>query len=107
MAALLGERAADVSALQALIDAPKTLGSDRIRAIEAKQRILQRVEEEERAEAHGELRALRHALDALPEPERVAALAGLLVVEGQGAEGEGAEDEGAPLPSAHAPRAQD
>ena len=74
------ERAADIDALQRLIDSPNTLGSDRIRAIEAKQRILQRVDEDAREEKYGPLVALKHALDSLPEGERVEALGRLLMV---------------------------
>jgi len=82
MATLYGERAADVEALQALIDASKTLGSDRIRAIEAKQRILSKVEEEEREERYGALVAMRQALDTLPVEQRVEALTSMLGVKG-------------------------
>jgi hypothetical protein len=80
IAAVVGEREADVAALQGLIDAPGTLGSDRIRAIEAKQRILARQEEEAAQERHGGLVALRSALDALPTEHRVDALSTLLAV---------------------------
>lgn len=70
----------DIAALQAVIDhAP--IQSDRIRAIEAKQRILSRVEQEALAEAHGPLVALRDALSAIPEGDRVDALGGLLGVQ--------------------------
>ena len=75
----------DLRDLQSVIDhAP--LASDRIRAIEAKQRILQRREQEEREEAHGPLVELRHTLEALPPDQRVGALSALLVV-GEGLSG--------------------
>ena len=67
----------DLRALQHIIDAAPIL-SDRTRAIEAKQRILQRQQAEERSDEHGPLVALRDALSALPEGERVDALGGLL-----------------------------
>jgi hypothetical protein len=80
MVSLDAERARDLHDLQAVINGPKSLASDRIRAIESKQRILQRVEEEQAQQEYGELLALRQALDALPEGERVQALHALLVV---------------------------
>ncbi len=69
----------DLRALQHIIDAAPIL-SDRTRAIEAKQRILQRQQAEERGSEHGALVALRDALHELPEEERVSALGGLLGV---------------------------
>jgi hypothetical protein len=72
----------DLAALQAMIDAPKTLSSDRIRAVEAKQRILRQVDEEHRAEAFGPLVELRHALDLVPPEQRAATLGALLRVDG-------------------------
>ena len=69
--------ASDLRALQSIIDTAPIL-SDRTRAIEAKQRILQRQAVEERGSEHGELVALRDALSALPVEERVGALGGLL-----------------------------
>ena len=71
----------DLRALQHIIDAAPIL-SDRTRAIEAKQRILGKVEAEEREREHGPLVDLRAALDTLPAHERVGALASLLRVEG-------------------------
>lgn len=71
----------DLRALQTLIDGAATLPSDRIRAIEAKQRILGKVEAEEREREHGPLIDLRATLDTLPAHERVAALGSLLGVE--------------------------
>ena len=76
------EQAAHLSALQTVIDAPNSLASDRIRAIEARERILSKAYEEEKAEAHGPLLALGDALRALPEAERVQALHDLLVPTG-------------------------
>ena len=73
----LDRDASDLATLQAIADGAD-LSSDRIRAIEAKQRILNRIEAEQAEAEHGELRALRAALDLLPEPERVAALGTLL-----------------------------
>ena len=70
----------DLAALQAMIEAHSTLPSDRIRAIEAKQRILAKVEAEEREREHGPLIDLRTALDLVPEAERVDALGALLGV---------------------------
>jgi aminopeptidase N len=80
MVSLDAERVSALQTLQAVIDAPKSLASDKIRAVEARQRILQRVEEEQAQQEYGELLALRQALDALPEGERVQALHALLVV---------------------------
>jgi hypothetical protein len=74
------EQVAHLRVLQAVIDAPKSLASDRIRAVEARERILQRVEEEAKAEAYAPLVALRHALDALPSEARADALSALLLV---------------------------
>ena len=74
------ERAAHLRTLQAVIDEPGALASDRIRAIEARERILARDAEEKQAEAHGPLVALGDALRALPMEERVGALDGLLGV---------------------------
>ena len=71
----------DLRALQHIIDSAPIL-SDRTRAIEAKQRILGKVEAEEREREHGPLVDLRAALDTLPAHERVGALASLLRVEG-------------------------
>ena len=69
----------DLRALQHIIDTAPIL-SDRTRAIEAKQRILGKVEAEERGREHGPLIDLRAALDALPPEARVDALGALLVV---------------------------
>lgn len=74
--------AADLQTLQAMIDAPKTLGSDRIRAIEQKQRILQRQQVEKAEQEHGPLVLLRNALDLLPAEQRVHALSTMLGVQG-------------------------
>ena len=71
----------DLRALQHIIDTAPIL-SDRTRAIEAKQRILGKVEAEDREREHGPLIDLRAALDTLPVHERVDALASLLRVEG-------------------------
>lgn len=72
---------ADVATLDAIIGSSKSLASDRIRAIEAKQRILNREQAEAQASAHGPLLALRDALLAVPEAQRADALSALLVVE--------------------------
>lgn len=74
------ERDAHLATLQAVIDEPKSLASDRIRAVEARERILSRQEEEQREEAWSELRALRDALDAIPPEARGDALVELLSV---------------------------
>jgi hypothetical protein len=74
----VSDETAALATLQAVIDDPKALHSDRIRAVEAQQRILQRVAAEQAEEKHGALVALRQALDALPPGERVPALQGLL-----------------------------
>lgn len=71
----------DLATLEAIIHSAPIM-SDRIRAVEAKQRILARVEEEERAQEHGPLVALGEALSAIPEGQRVSALGQLLGVEG-------------------------
>ena len=76
-----GDADADVRTLDAIINTSTSLASDRIRAIEAKQRILARLEQEEREREHGPLIDLRYALEAIPEAERVAALGSLLGVE--------------------------
>jgi hypothetical protein len=78
----------DIAALQAVIDKPKTLASDRIRAIEAKQRILNRIDAEQAEHEHGELLALHAALCAVPEAQRGDALRALVRVEGEGQEGD-------------------
>ena len=70
----------DLRALQHIIDTAPIL-SDRTRAIEAKQRILAKVEAEEREREHGPLIDLRAALEALPSGDRVDALSQLLRVE--------------------------
>ncbi len=70
----------DLATLEAIIHSAP-LNSDRISAIRQKQAILAQVAEEALAEAHGPLVALRDALSAIPEGERVDALGGLLVVE--------------------------
>jgi hypothetical protein len=72
--------AADLATLDSVINSAKALNSDRIRAIEAKQRILAKVYEEEARKEHGPLLELRNALDLLPPDERVAALGTLLDV---------------------------
>jgi hypothetical protein len=64
-----------------VIDAPGALASDRIRAVEARERILSKQAEEQALEAHGPLVALGDALRALPEGERVEALSTLLDVQ--------------------------
>jgi hypothetical protein len=75
------ERTAHLSTLQQVIDAPGALASDRIRAVEARERILSKQAEEQALEAHGPLVALGDALRALPEGERVEALSTLLDVQ--------------------------
>ena len=74
------ERAAHLQTLQAIINEPGALSSDRIRAVEARERILARQAEEQQAEVHGPLVALGDALRALPMEERVDALSALLAV---------------------------
>jgi hypothetical protein len=75
------ERAAHLSTLQAVIDEPGALASDRIRAIEARERILSKASEEAQLQVHGPLVALGDALRALPMADRVGALDALLVVQ--------------------------
>ena len=75
------ERAAAIQTLDEIIASKKSLASDRIRAVEAKQRILAREQEAQAEERYGPLVALKHALDSLPEGERVAALTSLLSVQ--------------------------
>ena len=75
------ERSAHLRTLQAIIDEPKALSSDRIRAVEARERILAKQAEEQAAEVHGPLVALGDALRALPIDQRVEALSTLLQVE--------------------------
>ena len=70
----------DLASLQAVIDDSRALNSDRIRAIESKQRILGKVYEEEAAREHGPLIELRNALDLIPHEQRVDALGTLLGV---------------------------
>ena len=76
-----GERAAHLSTLQQVIDEPGALSSDRIRAVEARERILSRQAEEQREEQYGPLVALGDALRALPIEQRVDALSELLTIE--------------------------
>ena len=73
---------ANLATLRRIQAMPDAHASDVIRAVEAEQRILERVEQEQRAEQHGPLLALRDALSAIPEAERVGALDSLLRVEG-------------------------
>ena len=76
------ERHADnLATLRAIQASSKSLASDRIRAVEAEQRILLREAEEERQREHGPLIDLRLALELIPPHERVAALGELLGVE--------------------------
>ena len=70
----------DLASLEAIIHGASTLASDRIRAIEAKQRILAKQEQEQLADEHGPLLQLRVALDLIPPHERGDALGALLVV---------------------------
>lgn len=72
--------AADLALLQTIADDRAALPSDRIRAIDQKQRILSRVAAEQLESEHGPLVALRAALDTLPSAERSGALATLLRV---------------------------
>ena len=74
------ERERHLSTLQSVIDEPGALSSDRIRAVEARERILSRQAEEQALEVHGPLVALGEALRALPMEERVGALSTLLEV---------------------------
>ena len=69
----------DLRALQHIIDNAPIL-SDRTRAIEAKQRILAKVEAEEHEREHGPLIDLKQALDSIPPQDRGTALSALLVV---------------------------
>ena len=69
----------DIATLDAIIHGAP-LPSDRIRAIDSKQRILAREEAAQREEAYGPLVALGAALRALPEAQRVDALSTLLAV---------------------------
>ncbi len=71
--------AADIATLEGII-AHAALASDRIRAVEAKQRILNRIEAGAIEQEHGELRAVARTLEALAPEDRVAALRALLVV---------------------------
>lgn len=83
MVALDEARGADIAALQAIIDGGKgTLNADRIRALDAKQRMLSAAAVEQSADAHSDLVALRDALLPLPEAQRVDALTSVLRVEG-------------------------
>lgn len=75
---IVSDETSALATLQAVIDDPKALHSDRIRAVEAQQRILQRVAAEQAEEKHGALVALRQALDALPLEARAPALSSLL-----------------------------
>ena len=75
-------QASHLGTLKAIIDTPNSLASDRIRAVEARERILRAQAEEATLEAHGPLVALGEALRALPIEERVEALSSLLTVEG-------------------------
>lgn len=72
--------AEDLQTLDGIIASSKSLASDRIRAVEAKQRILARVEAEALESEHGELVLLRHTLDTLPSDERMHALTTVLRV---------------------------
>ena len=71
--------------LRAIQSDPKTLPSDRIRSVEAEQRILNRLQVQQAEEAYGPLRELHAALSAVPQPERVALCTQLLSVEGTAA----------------------
>jgi hypothetical protein len=75
-------RSKHLATLEAIVHEPGALASDRIRAIEARERILSKQAEEKALEAHGPLIALGEALRAIPTDQRVEALAGLLRVEG-------------------------
>jgi hypothetical protein len=75
-------RSKHLATLEAIVNEPGALASDRIRAIEARERILSKQAEEKALEAHGPLLALGEALRAIPTDQRVEALAGLLRVEG-------------------------
>jgi hypothetical protein len=70
--------AADLALLQTIADDQQALPSDRIRAIDQKQRILSRVAAEQLESEHGPLVALRATLDTLPPAERVGALLAVL-----------------------------
>lgn len=73
--------AADLATLDAIVASSKSLPSDVIRAVEARQRILNRAEAEALADEHGDLVALRDALSVIPAEHRAEALKGLLRVE--------------------------
>lgn len=80
MVALDEARGADVAALQAIIDGPASLNADRIRALDAKQRMLSAAAIEQASDVHSDLVALRDALLPLPEAQRVDALTSVLRV---------------------------
>lgn len=86
MVALDEARAADVAALQAIIDGSGSLNADRIRALDAKQRMLSAAAIEQASDVHSDLVALRDALLPLPEAERVGALTSVLRVKEEEAE---------------------
>ena len=60
-----------LATLEAIVADPKTLQSDRIRAVTEHQRILHRQEEERLAEEHGDLQTLHALLLTLPLEQRV------------------------------------
>lgn len=70
----------DLATLDAIIASSKSLASDRIRAVDSKQRILNRLEAERVTHEHGELLALRDALSLVPEGQRAEALRDLVEV---------------------------